>query len=121
MRYSLIKEERYVVISPDEFKITGLLAPALKTEFIMLNSEGYRNIICDLSKVFYSDSSGISSLLIGHRLCNESGGKFVICAMNEDVAKLIQLSQLSDILNITSTVQEAIDFVLLNELERDLK
>jgi anti-anti-sigma regulatory factor len=54
-------------------------------------------------------------------LCNEKGGKFVICAMNDDVAKLIHLSQLQDILNITSSVEEAVDFILLNELERDLK
>lgn len=121
MRYSLTKEQRYVVLTPDEFKLTGSLAPALKTEFILLNTEGFHNIICDLSKVQYCDSSGISSFLVGERLCNEKEGKFVLCCMSDDVAKLIQLSQLNSILNITETVQEAIDFILLNELERDLK
>jgi anti-sigma B factor antagonist len=121
MRNTLKKDERYVVITPEENKLTGALAPALKTEFILLNTEGFLNLICDLSKVLYCDSSGLSAFLVGDRLCNEKGGKFVLCGLSEEILKLVKLSQLDSILNITPTLQEAVDFVLMSELERDLR
>jgi anti-sigma B factor antagonist len=121
MRNTIRKEQRFVVIAPDENKLTGTMAPALKTEFILLSTEGHENIICNLDKVQYCDSSGLSAFLIGDRLCNEKGGKFVLCGISEDILKLVKLSQLDSILNITGSEAEAIDFILMNELERDLR
>ncbi len=121
MKFSLSKEERYVGIKPEEKSLTAVFAPSLKTEFVILSNEGYRNIICDLEMVDYVDSSGLSAFLIGERLCNESKGKFVLCNLSESVQKLIELSQLDSIFNIFPTYKEAVDFVLLNELERDLR
>ena len=121
MKFSIEKEERYCVIRPGEHRLTGSLAPDLKTEFVILINEGYRNIICDLSVVEYCDSSGLSAFLVGDRLCNEKDGKFVITEMNTELIKLLKLSQLDSILNVVPTLKESIDFILLNELERDLR
>ena len=68
----------------------------------------------------YCDSSGLSALLIGNRVCKEANGSFIISTVQPTVMKLITISQLESILNITPTLPEAIDFLFMEELERGL-
>ena len=121
MKYSISKEDRYANIQPAEENLTAAFAPALKTEFVLLVNGGHDNIICDLSKVNYVDSSGLSAFLVGDRICNEKNGKFVLCNISASIEKLLKMSQLDSILNVVPTLSEAKDLVLLHQLERDLR
>lgn len=120
MKYTLDRHEKYVLIILEEKKLNSLISPKLKSEMILINTEGIRNIILDLSQVLYSDSSGLSSLLVGHRLCKNSAGSFIISGLSESVERLINISQLQDVLSITQSVEEAIDLLFMEEIERDL-
>ena len=113
MKFSIDKQERYSVLKIDEQKLLTIDAPKLKTELIMLNTEGYRNIILDLNEVHMVDSSGLSAILIGNRICKDAGGSFVLTGINENVEKLIKISQLEPVLNIIPTISEAADYVLM--------
>lgn len=104
-----------------EDKLDSSVAPGLKSELITLHAEGSRNIILDLSDVKYTDSSGLSALLVGNRIVQEEGGIFVLSSLSEHTMKLIRISQLDSVLNILPTVEEAIDAVLMHEIEKDLK
>ncbi len=121
MKFSIDKHEKYVLIKLNESKLNSLISPQLKSEFILTNTEGLRNIILDLSAVKYSDSSGLSSLLVGHRLCKNSEGNFIITGLNENITRLITISQLENVLSIVPTVEEAIDIVFMEEIEKELK
>jgi anti-sigma B factor antagonist len=121
MKFSIDKHEKYVLIKLNESKLNSLISPQLKSEFILTNTEGLRNIILDLSAVKYSDSSGLSSLLVGHRLCKNSDGNFIITGLNENINRLITISQLENVLSIVPTVEEAIDLIFMEEIERELK
>lgn len=120
MKFSLDKQEKYTLIHLQEEKLDTIIAPALKSELVLLNAEGINNIILDLSGVNYVDSSGLSAILVGSRLCKAANGTFVVCKLHPNVAKLIELSQLNDILNIIPSLEEAIDFVFIEEIEREL-
>ncbi len=120
MKYTLEKNDKYTLFQLHEEKLTSLVAPDLKTELVKLNAEGTANIILDLGEVKYTDSSGLSSILVGNRVCQNDNGTFVLTRLSDHVAKLIQISQLDSILNITPTVEEAIDLVFMNSLENDL-
>ncbi|MGV3703830.1 MAG: anti-sigma factor antagonist [Arcticibacter sp.] len=120
MKYTVDKHEKYVLIKLEETKLNSLISPKLKSEMILINSEGIRNIILDLSGVLYSDSSGLSSLLVGHRLCKNSAGSFIISGLSENVERLVNISQLQNVLSITKSVEEAIDLLFMEEIERDL-
>lgn len=121
MKFTVDKHEKYVLIKLNENKLNSLISPQLKSELILNNSEGQRNIILDLSNVKYSDSSGLSSLLVGHRICKNSDGTFILTKINENIARLISISQLDNILNIVGTVDEAIDLIFMEEIEKELK
>ena len=121
MKFTIDKHEKYVLIKLNESKLNSLMAPHLKSELILMNTEGQRNIILDLSAVKYSDSSGLSSLLVGHRLCKNSGGSFIITGINEIISKLVIISQLENVLTIVPKVDEAVDLIFMEEIEKELK
>lgn len=118
--YSIVKEDKYTTLKVLDAKFTAKIAPDLKTELVLLNSIDIKNIIIDLSDVNYCDSSGLSVILVANRICNENNGVLVICGVSDSVMKLIDISQLTSILNITPTHAEAVDFVFMDELEKGL-
>jgi len=121
MKFSIDKKENFCLFKLDDEKLITLNAPKLKTEFVILNAGGVKNIILDLSEVAFVDSSGLSAILIGNRLCKNAGGTFIITHLNDYVEKLIKISQLDSILTILPTNEEGIDYVQMEELERGLK
>lgn len=121
MKYSIDKQDKYILIQLNETKLDATVSPKLKSEFVTLNAEGHKNIITDLSQVKYIDSSGLSALLIGNRLCQDADGSFVLAGVTDHVMKLIKISQLDSVLDLLPTVEEAVDSVFMNELENDLR
>ncbi|MBX7240715.1 MAG: STAS domain-containing protein [Bacteroidia bacterium] len=121
MKFEKNLEELYTSITILEEKLDSRIAPILKGEFVMLNTEGVRSIILNLTHIKYVDSSGLSAILIGHRLCEDSGGAFVLCHLNEHVEKLVHISQLNSFLNIISTEKEAIEAIFMAEMESQLE
>jgi anti-sigma B factor antagonist len=121
MKFAVDKHEKYVLVKLNESKINSLITPQLKSELILINAEGQRNIVLDLSQVKFADSSGLSSLLVGHRLCKNAEGSFIMIGLNDAVSRLITISQLDTVLTIVSTVDEAIDLIFMEEIEKELK
>ena len=118
MKYSIDKQDKYTVFKLHEEKLDTVLAPSLKSELVTLNAEGVENIILDLTEVKYTDSSGLSAILVGNRVFGESDGFFVIAKIQDHVMKLIKISQLDSVLNIAETVEDAID-AILEELDKE--
>jgi len=121
MKYTIDKQEKFSMLKLHEEKLDSSVAPGLKSELITLHAEGSKNIILDLSEVKYTDSSGLSALLVGNRIVQEEGGIFVLACLSEHTMKLIKISQLDSVLNIVPSVEEAVDAVFMHEIERDLK
>jgi anti-sigma B factor antagonist len=121
MHFTLDKTEKYVVVKLHEQKLNTLIAAELKSELLLLNTQGYNNIILDLTESLYCYSSGLSAILVGNRLCRNSNGIFVITGLSDTVRKLVQISQLDQVLNISGSVNEAVDAILMGEVERNVK
>ncbi len=120
MKFSLDKHDKYSVLSLDEENLNSLIAPDLKAEFIFLRNEGVRNLIFDLSQVKYVDSSGLSAILTANRLWKDYGSYVITGITHPSVEKLIKISRLDTILAIIPTVKESIDYVSMEDVERDL-
>jgi len=121
MKYTIEKKEKYSLLQLHEEKLTSVISPDLKSELVKLNAEGVKSIILDLTDVKYADSSGLSSILVGNRLCDNEGGMFILAGLSDHVLKLIKISHLDTVLNLLPTVEEAIDAVFMNELEKNLR
>ena len=120
MKFTTDKQEKYTVLALHEENLNSLIAPDLKSEFVFLRNEGVRNLILDLAEVSYVDSSGLSSILTANRIW-KGFGTFVMTGINSpSVEKLIKISRLETILTIIPTLSESIDFIHMEEIEKDL-
>lgn len=80
-------------------------------ELIMKKIEnGEINIIINLNRVNYIDSSGIGTFISCNSLLSKYKGKLVIENINESIKKIFRLTQLDTILNIKNSEEEAINF-----------
>lgn len=121
MKYSLDKQDKYSILSLNEDNLNSLIAPNLKSEFVFLRNEGVRNLIFNLSDVKYVDSSGLSAILTANRIWSDYGTFIVTGIKHPSVEKLIKISRLDSILTLIPTLQEAIDYVLMDEIEQEIK
>lgn len=120
MNFEIEKKDNYAVVKVKVEKLDSQISPSLKSELVVLNADEFKNIIIDLSETRYCDSSGLSAILVANRLCKNSGGSFVLCSLQRSVSKLISISQLDTILNITPTFEEATDLIAMESIEKDI-
>mgnify|MGYP006336067709 FL=1 len=121
MKFSTDKHEKYVVLKMDEPRFTNDNTPAIKSEFILLNTEGYHNIVFDLSAVEEcNDSQDLSSLLVGDRLCKSAGGIFVVSGVNNAIANIVKMSNLHQSITFVNKLDEATDLIFMEEIEKEL-
>lgn len=119
MKFEHIETKEYNHFIISENKLTSVYAPNCKTEIINLVNQN-KSIIFDMKNVNYIDSSGLSCFLIGDRLSKEKGYKFILCNCNDQAKKIIQLTKLDTILITIPSLNEAKDYILLDELEKSL-
>ncbi len=120
MNFEVKNEEKHAMVQSHVEKLDSMNAPDLKSELVMLNKNGVRNIVLNLEKTRYCDSSGLSAILVGNRLCKNASGTFVVTGLQSTVQKMISISQLDSVLNITPTQSEAVDLIMMEEVEREL-
>ena len=119
-KFEIVKKDFYTHIKILDDKFDTFLAPNIKSELVVIASNGEKNMVIDLSNVSYCDSSGLSVILVANRLCKNSGGVFVLCGLQDAVERLISISQLDTVLNITDTVDEA-ERLILKKIEEKAK
>ncbi len=117
MNFEKETHDNYTLIKSKVDKLDTGNAPELKGELVYLNKQGVSNIIIDLSDTRYCDSSGLSAILVANRLCKGANGSFVLTGLQDSVMKLITISQLHTVLNISATADEGID--MLSKLNAD--
>lgn len=121
MKFTLDKQERYTIFRPEEENLNSICAPKLKSEFVLLANGGTQNLVLDLSSVRYVDSSGLSAILTARRLWTQLGTFVVTGVEHSAVKRLVEISKVDSVLTILPTVSESVDYVFMEDLQRDLQ
>jgi len=111
MEFKIDKFENHTLIKVLEEKLDTHIAPTLKSELVLVSGNGEKNIVLDLSNCRYCDSSGLSAILVANRLCKNANGTFVLTGLNDAVERLITISQLDTVLNISNSLEEAVSLI----------
>lgn len=123
MKNSLIEikqQDKFYLLKILVNKVDASNALELKQHFLSLKeADGIKNIILNITDVKYIDSSGLSAILIAHKVATESKNIMILCGVSEHVMKLVKISQLDKILDILPLEEEAIDAVFMRELEKE--
>jgi anti-sigma B factor antagonist len=120
MKSILEKNERYTIFTLKEKNLTSHNSTDLKSEIAILAAEGNTSILLNFSEVEFMDSSGLSALLNAERAAKENGGFLVIYGLNQNNTNLLRIAKLDKVLSIAHSEKEALDLIIMEELERDL-
>ncbi|MFV0590715.1 MAG: STAS domain-containing protein [Draconibacterium sp.] len=107
MTFDIQKCGSFTLVKVNSDRLDTNNAPDLKSELVLVNNDGEKNIVLDLSNVTYCDSSGLRAVLVANRLCEDAIGTFILCGLQPDVETLVKISMLHTVLLITDTVEEA--------------
>ena len=110
MDFSIQKDDSYTYIRVLNEKLDYLMAPGLKSELVLIVANGEMNILVDLSGCNFCDSSGLSALLLGNRLCRDVNGKFILYGCTGQVSEMLDLADLGNHLTVAETKDEACSF-----------
>ena len=113
MDFEITKLTDYTLVKVLNDRLDTNNAPDLKSELVVINTKGEKNIILDVSSCDYCDSSGLSAILVANRICEDSIGTFILTGLQPDVEQIIRISMLHTVLIITKTVEDAVN--ILNE------
>lgn len=111
MDFKIEKQDKHTLIQVLVEKLDTHIAPALKSELVLITGNGEKNIILDLTNCRYCDSSGLSAILVANRLCKNSNGTFILTGLQPAVERLITISQLDTVLNIALDVEKAVGII----------
>jgi anti-sigma B factor antagonist len=112
MNFQTTKNANVAVVKTMVNKLDATNAPELKAELLVLNNSGINQIVIDMTDTKYCDSSGLSAILTANRLCKDSSGKFVLCGLQTNVHKMIEIAQLNKVLLISSDEQAAMELLM---------
>ena len=104
MGFDVTKRELYTLIKVTSEKLDTNNAPELKSEVVVVNSQGEKNIVLDLTDCKYCDSSGLRAILVTNRLCEDAIGACIISGLQPDVESIFRISMLHTVLLITRNV-----------------
>jgi anti-anti-sigma factor len=111
MNFQTTKNANVAVVKTLVNKLDATNAPELKAELLVLNNSGINQMVIDMIDTKYCDSSGLSAILTANRLCKDSSGKFVLCGLQTNVQKLIEIAQLDKVLLISSDEHSALELL----------
>jgi anti-anti-sigma factor len=111
MDFTVNQENKTAVVKTNVERLNVSNASELKAELVLLNKSNVNNIVIDMSKTKYCDSSGLSAILVANRLCKDTNGQFVLAGLMPNVQKLIEIAQLDKVLTIAASEKEALAII----------
>jgi anti-sigma B factor antagonist len=98
----------YTIITVVTENLSAVMAPDLKSELAAIVENGEKNILLDLSKCSFCDTSGLSALSLGNRICERVKGQFIIYGLNSGIVEMMNLIGLDSILKIAHNKEAAL-------------
>ncbi len=108
MNFEIRKNGSATIFKLKERRLDFSISAELKGEFLLLCRPKLKNLVIDLSKVDFCDSSGLSALLIAERQMRDHDGVLKLVGLRKDILALIKISQLDRVFKIYSNVSKAV-------------
>ena len=99
----LMTEER-VTGTDGVLKLSGEIdvetSPGFRERVADLYQDGVRDLVIDLREVTFTDSSGIGSFVVAHKLFAAGGGKLVLRGVHDPTRRVLDVTGLDRVLTI---------------------
>jgi anti-anti-sigma regulatory factor len=118
MKFKIDTKEKILIVRPEISHLDANLSEEFITSISQLPDLKDRNLILDMALVQTADASGIQAILTVYRQQYDSRQSCAVTGLNNTLTQ--SLRQMAEELNITPTLAEAIDIVMMESLEREL-
>lgn len=95
-------------IIPLEGEIDLHVSPRIAATLSAAVKEKPRNLVVDLAKVSYIDSSGLAALIEAMQSVEKYGGKFALAGLQEMVKPIFEIARLDQVFRIFPDVASAL-------------
>jgi anti-sigma B factor antagonist len=102
------EREGITVLELDGRITVGPEASALREKTAQLMSEGKKNLVLELSRVDFIDSTGLGALVICATTLRKSGGNVKLVNLNRRNIELLVMTKLATVFEIFTDEQDAI-------------
>jgi anti-sigma B factor antagonist len=107
--------ERGLPIIDVDGEIDVYTVPRFKEHLSSLIEEGNQNILVNLKKVGYMDSSGFGALLGATKRLRPQGGRLGLVSCNQVIGRMLKITRLNTIFEMFDTEDEALESFLDDE------
>ncbi|HEY6110899.1 MAG TPA: STAS domain-containing protein [Chthoniobacterales bacterium] len=95
-------------VLPLEGEIDLHVSPNLSASLQMMIEKKPKQLIVDLARVSYIDSSGLAALIEGMQNVQQYGGTFALVSLQEPVRTIFEIARLDQVFKIYSDVNTAL-------------
>lgn len=108
MKYDIKEQFNCIVITLKGNIIGGPHAETFRDELHKLIDEGKTNVIVDLAKVKFMNSSGLGILIGALTTMRNAGGNLVICEADKKIENLLMVTQLVKVFDHYRSLEDAV-------------
>lgn len=84
-------------------------SPSLRHQITRAQSDRPERLVIDLTQVPYMDSSGVATLVEAMQVSRRSGGKLVLCGLQEKVRSIFEIARLDTVFVIVESCDDAMN------------
>ena len=120
MELKIDTKEKYQLLTPAGTSISAIIAAEIVTICNKCLESAPKNMVLNLEKVTDIETGACQTLTDLQQAFYDKSASFVMCCLSEKLEAAFDDLGLLEVLNITPTLGEASDIVMMVEIERDL-
>ena len=106
MELNIIKESVFSVVSLQESRLDASMAPEFKQQMEQITADGNTQIILDISKLTFMDSSSLGAMVAVLKAMGTQG-KMIVSGASGVVLELFKLTRMDQVFTLVDHVEEA--------------
>jgi anti-anti-sigma regulatory factor len=119
MKFKIDTKEKILIFSPEGDALDANLAASFVTGITHYDDLPGRNLILDMAGIQQTDAKGKEAILAVYRHMYDNGQSCALARLNSDLTAFFTENH-PEVLNLAPTLAEAIDLVMMEELEREI-
>jgi len=120
MEFKIDTKPTYTIITPVSNHLDANLSASIRHKWNELTESGSHNLIVDLHNCIDTDETGIKELVALHQQVYTVNQSVVFTNLQNDVLAALKANETDLLINYAPTMNEAIDIVSMEILERQL-
>ncbi|WP_295122499.1 STAS domain-containing protein [uncultured Chitinophaga sp.] len=119
MKFKIDTKEKIVIFSPEGDSLDANLSASFITGITHYPDLEGRNLILDMAGIEKTDAKGKEAILAVYQHCYENNRSCALARLHPDLAQFFTQNH-PEVLNLAPTLDEAVDLVMMEELEREI-